>query len=639
MTQKILVGETLDDRYKLLDLIGKGKSGFVYKAEQTKFNRPVAVKVLHEHLLGSQESVKRFQREAEAISKLRHDSLLEIIDFGFTQSKQPYMVTELLQGLSLEELLSQEKLFELNETVEIFKQICSALMIAHSQKIIHRDIKPSNIFIVRNKQGQIVPKIIDFGLVKFLDDSDKTDLTQMGTIKGTPQFISPEQCTGQQAVDHRSDIYSLGCVLYQALCGKPPFEGEDITDLLFKHVKEPAPSLTQFKIPGTLDQVVQKSMAKAQDERHQTMDEFQVALDQFLSQQAAPPPPAPSKVEQAPAPQEVKIDMAPPQAEVVQSTPAKSKNVMHDVERSSHSLLDRDQYWSVDAKESQVFDGMRKRQTEELSERILRSVQSSFVGDQTMAWLQNPSEDIDLKAEAGSQNYCQLNMAKLMDQLFDDFQRYSYQYNQTEENREYVISCARPKTIQGPEPQYTGHLQNSVWALQVIGDSHSVRCAFVQTKYLYREELLSPVVILELKVQNTAQGPAWSVEGNPIFESQLTKLSKKIFARLVRVSRGEVSENEVLKFNTSEETDGQNAAENSLSDVKQDPRDVITYSLITILEAIDNRLVDLQSEGMQAMQQGGIDAVGPVMAETKKYTELREKIATMAKEWAGMLTG
>ena len=121
--QKILVGETLDDRYKILDLIGKGKSGFVYKAEQTKFNRPVAVKVLHDHLLGSQESVKRFQREAEAISKLRHGSLLEIIDFGFTQDKQPYMVTELLEGVSLEDVFISKKLFDLEQTIQIFKQI------------------------------------------------------------------------------------------------------------------------------------------------------------------------------------------------------------------------------------------------------------------------------------------------------------------------------------------------------------------------------------------------------------------------------------------------------------------------------------------------------------------------------------
>ena len=281
MTKQNLLGEVLDNRYKLLDLIGEGKTGFVYKAEQLKFNRIVAVKILHSHLLNSEEATKRFHREAKATSQLKHRNLLEIIDFGVTDKQLPYMVTDYIDGASLEEIASYEKqLLSTEQIVTIFLKLCEGLQVAHDKQIIHRDIRPSNIMLVKTREGNIEPKIIDFGLVKFLDDQE-TQLTQAGQIKGSPQYISPEQCTGQKQ-DARSDLYSLACVLYLSLTGKPPFDSDDIADLLFKHVKEMPPAFSERspdrQIPSNLEQAVFKALSKNPDERFKSLTEFKTTL-------------------------------------------------------------------------------------------------------------------------------------------------------------------------------------------------------------------------------------------------------------------------------------------------------------------------------------------------------------------------
>ncbi|HMO21915.1 MAG TPA: serine/threonine-protein kinase [Candidatus Melainabacteria bacterium] len=142
MAQNTLVGQILDGRYKLLDVAGEGRSGYIYKAEQMKFNRTVAVKILHDYLVENDEAIKRFQREAQAVSKLKHPNLLTIIDFGFTEDGQPYMVTEFLDGISLRDLVASGKKLGLDQTLSLFQQICSGLAAAHDQQIVHRDIKP-----------------------------------------------------------------------------------------------------------------------------------------------------------------------------------------------------------------------------------------------------------------------------------------------------------------------------------------------------------------------------------------------------------------------------------------------------------------------------------------------------------------
>lgn len=637
-----LIGQVLEDRYKILELIGEGKTGNVYKAEQLKFNRLVAVKLMHSHLVNNEETVKRFQREAQAISKLRHTNLLNMIDFGITQAKQPYMVTEFLDGTDLESLVQRGRL-DVDRALSIFAQICDGLKLAHEQQVIHRDIKPANIVLVNEKDGKETPKLIDFGLVKFLnDDNQSNQLTQAGQIPGTPAYMSPEQCIGQK-LDARADIYSLGCVLYFALTGRPPFIAEDIADLLYKQVKEAPPPFStaapQVKIPESVEVIVFKALTKDRANRIQTAEEFQKAIKACAAASIAEKTPVAVQAQASMQAAAAGVQAGATQQQDLSDSRVskKQQHVMHDVEKGSNRLVAKDQFSRVDDSKPEVFEQMRKRQSEDLSDRILRSMKASFVGDQTMAWLQNVNENVAIDAEPADKRLCQLNVTALMDKLFDDFQRYGCQYNQTEENREFVVSCQRPTmtTEIGAGVSSQGHVQNSVWAMKVVGDSKSIRFMFLPVQSLYQPAALSAAVFLELTVQTLPEGPGWCINSKPIYLSQLPLLSKKIFARLMRVSRGEISEKELLRLDMAQEAAQESAQ--TPSETAEDPSDVITYALISILEAVDKKLGSFQQEGVTAMKRGGIDALTPIMLKTKRYDAFREKTATLAKEWADML--
>lgn len=636
------IGQTLEDRYRIIDLIGVGKTGNVYKAEQIKFNRVVAVKMMHSHLVNSDVALARFQREAQAISKLRHKNLLSMIDFGVTKDQQPYMVTEFLDGITLESLVENEKRLHCTRALPIFIAICDGLNLAHDVQIIHRDIKPGNIVLVTDKDGKETPKVIDFGLVKFLDESGQSQqLTQIGQITGTPAYMSPEQVIGQ-TLDARTDIYSLGCVLYFALTGRPPFIGDNIADLLSRQMKELPPAFSvaapKSEIPQAIERVVFKAIAKQRENRFQNVKEFQSALQAAFDSVSLLEESVPQTTEVlqpvAAAVQSQEISIPP------ESRAKKQQYVMHDAEKGSKQLVAKDHHQRVD-KNNDVFTKMRKRQSEDLSEKILKSVKSSFVGEQTMSWLQNVSENVSGEIEPNDRQPCQLSMAALMDKLFDDFQRYSYQFNQTEESREFVISCVRPSlnSEQGKGSAYQGHLQNSIWGLRIIGDSKSIRMFFVPAQRLYHEVSMSQIYFLELTVRSSSDGPSWFIGNKPIYLSQISFLSKKIFARLMRVSRGEVSENDLLEIDVTPEFVSQETEVDQVSSVsRQDPADTITYSLLSIFDAIDAQLAAFQQEGVVALKHGGVDALTPIMLRTKQYDAFREKAAVLAKEWAGMLS-
>lgn len=296
--------------------------------------------------------------------------------------------------------------------------------------------------------------------------------------------------------------------------------------------------------------------------------------------------------------------------------------------------------------QGEVFNQIRRRQTEDLSRKILSSLNTAFVGDQTMAWLQNVNENVNSAPVATAEKedpLCQLSMVNLMDTLFDDFNRYAYQYNQTEENRAFVVTCNRPTGdgIKDPGNQYSGFLQNSVWGLQVRGDTKSVRFSFIPPKFLYEDETNRPAIpaFIELSIQMFKEGPGWSVDGNPLRNSQLPFLSKKIFARLVRVSRGDVSENEPLKFDAVAEKAAEQSNSGGATVPQQSPAETITYSLLAVMDAIDAEVVSLQQEGMAAMRSGGMEAIMPIMKRTEALKALRESTAGVAREWAKLLTG
>lgn len=282
------VGQVLDKRYKILEVIGSGSTGMVYKAKQlTVNNRLVAVKVLHTHLTGSDESMKRFQREAHAASRLKHLNLLAVFDFGFTPRGQPYMVTEYLSGITLASLIEEGGPLPLEKTLHIFIQLCSGLALAHENLVIHRDLKPSNMILVDNALEPDLVKIIDFGFVKFLNqDVHLQKLTKTGQVFGSPSYMSPEQCAGHD-LDPRSDIYSLGCVLYFCLTGSPPFGGDSATDIFYKHMNEAPPEFAliapERRMPREIEFVVRKSLSKKLNQRHQSMNELRVDLEQILA--------------------------------------------------------------------------------------------------------------------------------------------------------------------------------------------------------------------------------------------------------------------------------------------------------------------------------------------------------------------
>lgn len=284
----------------------------------------------------------------------------------------------------------------------------------------------------------------------------------------------------------------------------------------------------------------------------------------------------------------------------------------------------------------QVKDQIRKRQTEELSKKILSSINNNFVGDETRAWLADVNENVDPGAAAKEDDQiCQLGMVELMDRFFDDFYRYAYQFNQTEDSQQFVVTCHRPKASSKEDASslYQGSLLNSVRAMMVSGDVKAVKFSFIAPELLAVDPSARPSIFLELTIHAQPEGVRWTIDSKPLKMSQLPYLSKKIFARLVRVSRGEVADGEPFVFDAAnEKSDGGDAAE-------QNNTDVITYSLIAILDAVDAEVLDLQAQGMIALKEGGIEALGPSMQRVKALRLFREKTAGLAQEWATLISG
>lgn len=272
-----LIGALLAERFEIQSLIGTGGMGKVYKARQTSVDRFVAVKVLHSERLQSNSHVLRFQQEAKAAASLSHPNIVGFFDYGLTEDNVPYIVMDYVEGTSLEEVLKSEAILSVDRAVRIFMQACDALDHAHQKGIIHRDIKPSNLMLVGTADGATEAlKILDFGIAKLLPktDDEKQILTVTGEVFGSPQYMSPEQCAGK-AMDVRSDVYSLGCVMYEALIGRPPFRGESLIDTIYKHAHEAPQRFKQVRpeldIPEQLEALVLKALEKEPDMRFPSM--------------------------------------------------------------------------------------------------------------------------------------------------------------------------------------------------------------------------------------------------------------------------------------------------------------------------------------------------------------------------------
>ena len=269
--------------FEILEVLGTGGAGVVYKARQLGMDRVVALKVLHRHLLNDVTPVQRFLQEARLSTLLDHPNIATVYAFGTTAdgTPQPYLAMEYCKGETLKDMMDKQRV-EWAEMADIFQQICLGLAHAHSHGVIHRDLKPANVFIRRDESGRPLVKLIDFGIAKLElgQVSEAQKLTRTGVVLGTPIYMSPEQCTGGK-VDARSDIYSLGCMLYHVVSGRPPFSGETTFEIAGKHLSELAPRMakaSRVRVSIEVEKLVAKAIAKNPDDRFQSALEFRDAL-------------------------------------------------------------------------------------------------------------------------------------------------------------------------------------------------------------------------------------------------------------------------------------------------------------------------------------------------------------------------
>ncbi len=278
-----LIGQVFDGKYRLDERLGGGGMGTVYRATHLLIDRPVAVKVLSQRFVGDDTAQQRFRREARAAGRVQHPNAVTVTDFG-ASDRCLYIVMELLEGRTLRELLAREGPLDAARAVSIMLQATAAVGAAHDGGLIHRDLKPANIFIEQRANAPAVVKVLDFGLAKFAveeqADDDYQTLTQVGTLIGTPRYMSPEQCSGTGKLTPASDVYSLGIILYEMLSGAVPFTAETPLAIALRHVSETPQPLRELapSVPDKVEAIVTRSLAKIPTDRFADGNDLRRAL-------------------------------------------------------------------------------------------------------------------------------------------------------------------------------------------------------------------------------------------------------------------------------------------------------------------------------------------------------------------------
>ncbi|MCC6994825.1 MAG: serine/threonine protein kinase [Deltaproteobacteria bacterium] len=278
-----LVGRTILDRYQILQRIGEGGMGAVYLALHTIIEKKVVLKVLHGEYGRKPELVERFLHEAKTASKIRHENVVDITDFGRIPGGTVFIAMEYLKGHDLSDHIKDHGPLKWKHVKPIALQICAALEEAHNVGVVHRDLKPENIFLIKRGAREDFVKILDFGIAKMteLDESGKR-LTRTGMVFGTPEYMAPEQARGEKT-DRRVDVYAMGCILYEMLCGDVPFRAQSFMGVLTKHIFDPVVRLSaqypELGVPPAVEAVVLKALDKDRDRRYQSMAELGAALE------------------------------------------------------------------------------------------------------------------------------------------------------------------------------------------------------------------------------------------------------------------------------------------------------------------------------------------------------------------------
>lgn len=305
-------GRILAGRYKLIHQLGQGGMGSVWYAEHVELGTPAAIKLIDAANAGSADTVARFKREAQAAASLRTANVVQILDYG-VDGNTPFIAMEMLEGESLGSRLSRERFLDLPSTARILVQVGKAVSRAHENGIIHRDLKPENIFLARDGEDE-VPKVLDFGIAKFTRRAEELGPdTVTGTLLGTPYYMSPEQASGKRAVDHRTDLWTLGVIAFECLLGRRPFDGETIGGLVLAICVDPLPvPSTVADIPPEFDQWFARSTARNPDQRYQNAREQMADLARIAAEFAGTHPQGVGRIAPYAGPPERSPELRPP---------------------------------------------------------------------------------------------------------------------------------------------------------------------------------------------------------------------------------------------------------------------------------------------------------------------------------------